>query len=255
MKITLNKGQKIFFTSDTHFHHKNICKGTTKWDDSKTYRPYETLSEMDNALIDVINSTVGENDILFHLGDWSFGGIEQIWEFRKQIKCKNIHLITGNHDHHILGNKQLMNLYVNETNGEIKEGDYIENSYEEYKFGMYWDNKVHTQDLFSSVSTYKTLTVSIHQGKIDGKQLKNKKFRFVLCHFPIASWHDMNQGVMHLHGHIHTPTEHKIGPGKMMDVGVDGNTEFKPYELNEVLRLLRDQPIKGLLIPGFDHHG
>lgn len=254
MKITLEKDQKIYFTSDTHFHHSNICKGTTKWDDSRTYRPYETLSEMDNALVEAINSTVGENDILFHLGDWSFGGIEQIWEFRKQIKCKNIHLITGNHDHHILGNKQLMNLYADEETGEIREGDYNENYYEEYKFGMYWDNKIHTQDLFKSVSTYKFLTVSIPQGRVNGQQLKNKKIRLVLCHFPIASWHDMSKGVLHLHGHIHTPTEHKIGPGKMMDVGVDGSDGYKPYELREIMQLLAPQPVAGLLQHKFDHH-
>jgi calcineurin-like phosphoesterase family protein len=228
MKITLNKGQKIFFTSDTHFHHKNICKGATEWELDRNYRPFQNLEQMDNRIVENINSTVGEDDILFHLGDWSFGGKEQIFEFRKQIKCKNIHLILGNHDHHI-------------------EGDKIVPQNETITF----------KELFSSVAHYRTLTVSIPQERTSKmvNQPKNKKFRFVLCHFPIASWKDMNQGVMHLHGHIHTPNKYKVGPGKMMDVGVDGNTEFKPYELNEILVLLKDQPIKGLLTHGFDHHG
>ena len=249
MKITLEKDQKIYFTSDTHFHHSNICKGTTKWDDSRTYRPYETLSEMDNALVEAINSTVGENDILFHLGDWSFGGIEQIWEFRKQIKCKNIHLITGNHDHHILGDKILPNCHFN-YNNEIVDGE-TPNKYEDSRDSMF---SVQTQELFKSVSTYKFLTVSIPQGRVNGQQLKNKKIRLVLCHFPIASWHDMAKGVLHLHGHIHTPNEYKIGPGKMMDVGVDGSDGYKPYELREIMQLLAPQPVAGLLQHKFDHH-
>ena len=44
-------------------------------------------------------------DTLYHLGDWSFGGIENIWNFRKRINCKNIYLVPGNHDHHIKKNK------------------------------------------------------------------------------------------------------------------------------------------------------
>ena len=32
MKIILNKGQKLWFTSDTHYNHANICRATTQWD-------------------------------------------------------------------------------------------------------------------------------------------------------------------------------------------------------------------------------
>jgi len=62
-------------------------------------------------LVNNINKTVGENDILFCLGDWSFGNykngenISNIRKFRDQLICKNIHLILGNHDHHIERNK------------------------------------------------------------------------------------------------------------------------------------------------------
>jgi len=139
-------------------------------------------------------------------------------------------LILGNHDHHIAGYKLIPNEDANVN---------------------------HFKDLFESVSNYRMLTISVPQersGELKA-QPKNLKHRFVVCHFPIASWHDMNQGVMHLHGHIHTPHEHKIGPGKMMDVGVDGHPQFRPYSLEEVLELLKDQPIKGLLGHEFDHHG
>ena len=61
---------------------------------------------MNAHLVGNINELVGQDDILFHLGDWSFGGFEQIQKFRDQIICKNIHLILGNHDHHIGNNKE-----------------------------------------------------------------------------------------------------------------------------------------------------
>jgi calcineurin-like phosphoesterase family protein len=60
---------------------------------------------MNSHLIANINEKVEHDDILFHLGDWSFGGFDAIREFRDGIFCKNIHLILGNHDHHIANNK------------------------------------------------------------------------------------------------------------------------------------------------------
>ncbi len=232
MKITLQKGQKIFFTSDTHYHHKNICEGLSDWDREEKafqFRPFNTLEELDKTLVNNINATVGENDILIHLGDWSFGGIEQIWEFRKQIKCKNIHLILGNHDQHIEGNKAIPQSPL------LKMQDKI---------------------MFSSVNKLENLTISIPTSKKDknGNQLKNRKHRFVICHFPLTSWDKMGKGVMHLHGHIHTLTEARLGPGRMMDVGIDGHPEFRPYELSEILELLKDRPIESLLKYKYDHH-
>jgi calcineurin-like phosphoesterase family protein len=61
---------------------------------------------MNAHLVGNINECVGQDDILFHLGDWSFGGFEQIQKFRDQIVCKNVHIVTGNHDHHIENNRE-----------------------------------------------------------------------------------------------------------------------------------------------------
>jgi calcineurin-like phosphoesterase family protein len=213
MKVKLEKGQKLFFTSDTHYNHKNICRGVSGWKDedgnvpvSQT-RDFKTLDHMNNVIVESINSVVGEDDILFHLGDWSFGGFDNIEEFRNRINCKNIHLILGNHDHHIENNK---------------------------------DN---IQRLFSSVHQYLRLQVSVNfSGKHD----------FVLMHYPIASWHNMNDNVIHLHGHVHLPPDKKLSQGKAMDVGVDGNN-MVPYSLGEILNIMSKQPISKLSLPQ-DHH-
>ena len=106
MKLTLNKGQKLWFTSDTHYNHANICSATTQWKDPVTCREFKTLEYMNATLVNNINEFVGQDDTLFHLGDWSFGGFEQIELFRNQIVCKNIHIITGNHDHHIENDRE-----------------------------------------------------------------------------------------------------------------------------------------------------
>jgi calcineurin-like phosphoesterase family protein len=210
MKLNLKKGQKLWFTSDTHYNHANICSATTKWTDPVTCREFKTLEHMNVHLVGNINEVVGQDDILFHLGDWSFGGFEQIELFRNQIVCKNVHIITGNHDHHIENNR---------------EG---------------------VQSLFSSVNKYLNLVVKYNVGTpLMGEE------RFALMHFPIASWDNMARGAIHLHGHVHFDPSKRIGKGKMMDVGCDGNMLY-PIQMQEVLRIMNKQPIKSMF--EFDHH-
>lgn len=211
MKITLQKGQNLFFTSDTHYNHTNICRGVSNWGPGSRTRDFDTLDAMNAAMIDNINHQVGENDILFHLGDWSFGGYENIEEFRNRIVCKNIHLLLGNHDHHIERDK-----------GGIRR-------------------------LFSSVNEYLRLEVQVPR---DDKSFFKRTF--ILCHYPIASWHDMNRGVIHLHGHVHLEPHLRIADGRAMDVGMDGN-DMEPVSFRKVVTLLDSRPIKTLALPS-DHH-
>ena len=60
---------------------------------------------MNATIVNNINHVVMQDDILICLGDWSFGGYNSIKEFWDQIVCKNIHLVLGNHDHHIDRNR------------------------------------------------------------------------------------------------------------------------------------------------------
>lgn len=104
--------RKVWITSDTHYNHTNICRGVTKWRTAKDEVPidqtrdFATLERMNSTIVNNINEHVGQEDVLIHLGDWSFGGFEMIEEFRNRIICQEIHLILGNHDHHIDLNRQ-----------------------------------------------------------------------------------------------------------------------------------------------------
>ena len=86
---------KVFFTSDTHFYHKNILKGMTSWGT----RPFSTSEEHNDYLIEQWNNTVPEDGVVFHLGDFCFAGIQQWENIRKRLNGK-IHLVLGNHDLH-----------------------------------------------------------------------------------------------------------------------------------------------------------
>ena len=211
MKIILKPGQNLFFTSDTHYNHKNICRATTEWTDAEDKtRDFRSLDHMNDTIVNNINRMVGEDDILFHLGDWSFGGFEKIGEFSDRVICKNTHLILGNHDHHI-----------------EKDRDNI-------------------QLAFTSVNHYLDLEVC------DSNFGKFTQNRFILCHYPIASWIDMNRGTMHLHGHVHLPPHQAVGQGKSMDVGMDGHF-IEVVSMRYVVNRLRHQPIENLVLPS-DHH-
>ena len=74
---------------------------------------------------------------------------------------------------------------------------------------------------------------------------------FVLCHYPLQSWHGLNKGVIQLHGHTHLGNNKKFGNGKKMDVGVDGN-DLCSIDMFRVLFLMKTQPIKSMF--KFDHH-
>jgi calcineurin-like phosphoesterase family protein len=102
----------VWITSDTHYSHKNICRGVTNWrtKDGKTpiesTRDFNSVEDMNSVIVDNINSKIGPDDTLIHLGDFSFGGFDKIGQFLDRLVCKNIHLVLGNHDHHIKNNRE-----------------------------------------------------------------------------------------------------------------------------------------------------
>ena len=192
----------IWFTSDTHFGHTNIAgPKVSVWKNG--YRNFNSVQEMNDALVHNINKIVGEDDILYHLGDWSFGGVHNIYYFRKSLICKNIHLMLGNHDQHI-------------TNKDIK----------------FLDSSFNPIDLFSSIQ-------DIFTGKIG-------KNNFHLSHYSHQVWPGGHKGVIHLFGHSHNSLK---GIGKSMDVGVDTHPEFRPYHINEIVKIMDKINVKFI-----DHH-
>ena len=83
---------KLFFTSDTHFGHFNICR--------YCHRPFQSRSEMDQTLIANWNSVVPEDGIVVHCGDFMLPHDLNIKEYMKYMSKLNgrILLLRGNHD-------------------------------------------------------------------------------------------------------------------------------------------------------------
>lgn len=215
-----SKETNIFYTSDPHYDHKNICRGISSWNDKSGTRDFDTLEDMNATIVRGINSYVGADDILFMLGDVSFNGIQNLWNFRKKIICKNIYLITGNHDHHIIDNKILYNVLID------REGNLIDIPFEKDSYYIKY-LPVTAQRLFKRVEDFQLISV-------DGKLM-------VLFHRPMMSWDKMNKGSIHLFGHVHG-SELPVKLDNMLDVGMDNAYklfgEYRVFSHKEVLNII-----------------
>lgn len=188
--------KQIWFTSDTHFGHKNIVRGTTQWDMTGSHqstRDFDTLEEHNYTLVKSINSLVKHDDILYHLGDWSFGGHENIKKFRDQLNCQEIHLIFGNHDQHITP---------------------INSPYRE---------------LFASCQYVKEFSVNVDRKfGVVGKQ------KFFLSHYSHQVWNQSHHGIIHLFGHSHN-TLKGIGKSMDVGVDTNNLYPYHIDEIMEIM--------------------
>ena len=76
----------IYFVADTHWHHANIVKYCD--------RPFSSVQEMDETLITNWNSRIRDSDVVYHLGDFGMGQVEDVLVRLNGIK----HLVIGSHD-------------------------------------------------------------------------------------------------------------------------------------------------------------
>lgn len=90
MAIDQRPTMNIWFTSDTHFGHAKIIQYCN--------RPFASVEEMDEKLIENWNARVGKGDTVYHLGDFSLAkDHRKIPEYLRSLNGQ-IHLIYGNHD-------------------------------------------------------------------------------------------------------------------------------------------------------------
>ena len=80
----------IYFTSDTHFGHAAILKYSR--------RPFATLQEHDEGLVERWNAVVRPGDTVYHLGDFTLSNSKLIVEQLLSRLNGQKFLILGNHD-------------------------------------------------------------------------------------------------------------------------------------------------------------
>jgi len=81
---------QTFFTSDQHWFHENIIRFSN--------RPFQSLEEMNEAMIENWNAKVQKGDLVYHLGDFALKcRVEEANGILDRLHGQII-LIRGNHD-------------------------------------------------------------------------------------------------------------------------------------------------------------
>lgn len=110
---------KIWITSDLHLSHTNVTGPTvSRWKDG--YRTFDSTHYMNQVLHETLNKYVGEDDILYFLGDFAFGGEQNIAIHRNLINCKTIHVTYGNHDKNLLKHPECFTSIQQELRMELE---------------------------------------------------------------------------------------------------------------------------------------
>lgn len=101
-KLTMD----YYFISDPHFGHWNVLEYGP--------RPFETVEEMDQVMINNVLQTIRPNDVVFWLGDMFFSNSSRRKEIAAQLTAKGRHIvILGNHDRGRITNGQFLRLGFN----------------------------------------------------------------------------------------------------------------------------------------------
>ena len=238
---------KHFFTSDFHINHKNILKyeplrgdlwltseDITKRNDIGFEPSYASVEKMNIGIIDNINEIVGEEDVLWVLGDFCFAWknyIDVVYNFRKKILCQNIFFCIGNHDNEGYENQGKYCAGIEKVFPNIRDTWQVSISLKDGEF-CYGNNAFH---------------------RAKHCLPKGDKVNLFLSHYPHISWPNSGKGSIMLFGHCHSSLnswiKNHMSEAKILDVGIDGHN-YKPWSLNEILNFMKSK--KGQVV---DHHG
>jgi len=187
-----------WFTADTHFGHARIIELCN--------RPFKTVEEMNEKLVENWNERVSPNDEVFILGDLALGKLDESLTWVGLLNGTK-HLVPGNHDR--------------VWEGHPKKG-----------------KPVRPEDIVR----YEAAGLNIMPGTMnfipEGESFRDP---WILCHFPdVGDSHDADRydswrpkpkvGQALIHGHVH---EKWLTNGPRINVGVDV-WDYRPVHQDEV---------------------
>lgn len=197
---------KIWLSSDHHFYHTNVIRYCS--------RPYKDVEEMNADMLLKWNQTVGPDDIVYYLGDFSMAtrSVEVFTHRLNGIK----HLIHGNHD--------FTHPYHRKSRHKENQDKWIA-LYKEWGWVSVQDELVIERDGLKFKlhhMTYPYATQSEHDDKY-------------------ARYRPVDDGSVLLHGHIHEKgfIQRSSKGTLMINVGVDVNG-FKPISMEQVLEIVKN---------------
>lgn len=107
----------LYVTSDFHFYHKNMVRSLSNWDYTEHCRDFDSIDNMNESIIQSVNSTCTKSDTLLFLGDFAIYNVNN-GKYNKNIHAileklnPNMIFLKGNHD-----DRFFHNFSLNESNG------------------------------------------------------------------------------------------------------------------------------------------
>lgn len=95
--------QHVFFTADTHIGHTRVIEYCS--------RPFASVDEMDEAIVDRWNAVVKPSDLVYHLGDFALCAADRAIAFARRLNGQK-YLIFGNHDKRLRKNVEFLAAWV-----------------------------------------------------------------------------------------------------------------------------------------------
>ena len=192
-----------FFVSDTHFGHENII--------TFTKRPFRTIAEMDEVMIENWNNTVGDNDLVYHLGDLCMGGPDEALYYLSRLNGR-ILILPGNHDTRWFS-KVFSPSFANNHLPRSRSGHVVQ-------------------------PLKPLLDVEFPAYGRDGRPR-----HAVLCHYPLVTWNKKHHGAWHLYGHVHNNNDAPTGLGLALNMSVEC-IDYRPIALEAVAAQLLEAELE-----------
>jgi len=185
----------IFYTSDLHFSHTNIL----------TYcnRPWDSVLEMNEGLIDNWNSVVGADDITYIIGDVCMGRRDETVPLVSRLNGRKI-LIPGNHD-------DCHPMYASRNNFVRRCVLYSEH--------------MEITEVQGVIDTPPVASVCHFPFAGSGDHTDEERY---------TEWRPVDHGQWLIHGHIHDLWKQN---GRMINVGVDV-WDYRPVHTDQLLELM-----------------
>ena len=211
----------FFFVSDIHHGHDR--------DFIYKKRGYNSVQEHDAGIIEKWNSVCDENSIVFNLGDPQFNDPDgsKFLDFYSRVNFRDCYMLIGNH---VSGHKRIY-------------ADALKNSHP----SPFWDLGF---ELYPTVHKMSPFTNKVIYFLPQYVEITINKNFIVLCHYPIYSHNEQENGSYMLCGHSHGScplTNKNTGKGRRLDVGVE--SFGRPINFLEVGNWLKDRDVDCI-----DHH-
>ena len=232
------QGRKLFFISDTHFFHKNIIEYSN--------RPFVSITEMNQEMIEMWNAVVGHDDIVIHGGDLAFGGYDG---FSKALDALNgtIILLRGNHEPERISfalRGDCFDFYTEKQKMD-KSDTYKYKSGKHYIFADYASTTEYT---FAVPPWNMCKAIVLDTLYLKGLGIGGQAV--TITHTPQLTWYDMNKKVKscHIHGHCHGNLPSAVLNPNRFDLSCDniyrmwpkmGKRAYAPIERGDLVKTFR----------------